>query len=448
MRKYAFRSGLVIFASLVLAACGPFQVQVEPTQPSPQSTRPATAAPTPPTPLSTETAPPTLVPEASATPPAQPGESPTLAPTAVQEIKITTVHMNTTMAGWAIGTLPGQTDDNLFTTRDGGHTWSLVTPGGTPPKIDQTPVQIIGDFLDSQTAWIIYASPQSPSGEMTSVVWHTTDGGKNWTASQPLDTTNLNQEFFIPVLHFADAQNGWLLAHLGVGMSHDYFALFSTVDSGANWKRLIDPQSTNPPQSCSKTSFAFKDAQTGWLAIDCHGVMPGLQFYQTSDGGVTWSPDELPAPADQPDLFSNQNNACGVEEIHVTSSQTRNALVRCSDFSANTTKSYVYAGDDATGTWAPYLLPASYGNLDFITPQTGWFIGTSDPNNQGPAKLFHTTDGGQTWKAIANLDWFGVPNFVDDLNGWLVAHLGDQSALVHTMDGGVLWTQLKPVQVP
>jgi photosystem II stability/assembly factor-like uncharacterized protein len=84
-------------------------------------------------------------------------------------------------------------------------------------------------------------------------------------------------------------------------MSHDYVVLYRSIDGGATWERLLDPD--NAVQACYKTGMLFTSAQEGWLTGTCSGVAAGVWLYRTGDGGVTWQPVQLPAPESRPDLL-------------------------------------------------------------------------------------------------------------------------------------------------
>jgi photosystem II stability/assembly factor-like uncharacterized protein len=53
------------------------------------------------------------------------------------------------------------------------------------------------------------------------------------------------------------------------------------------------------------------------------------------------------------------------------------------------------------------------------------------------------------WVTLKTVAWEGVQlDFVSEQEGWAVVSTGSESALVHTMDGGETWEEIKPVIVP
>jgi photosystem II stability/assembly factor-like uncharacterized protein len=158
--------------------------------------------------------------------------------------------------GWATGGQNPQAPDKILSTSDGGATWQ----DGTPPAHPVSNVTGWGSpavfFASGGRGWAVYPSSlaQDTSGEP--VVWLTQDGGQTWTGSEPLDFSGVPFEFFAPSdLGFLDKQFGCILAHLGVGMSHDYIAVFTTQDGGQTWQRVADPDKNPEIQSCASRGW-------------------------------------------------------------------------------------------------------------------------------------------------------------------------------------------------
>jgi photosystem II stability/assembly factor-like uncharacterized protein len=174
-------------------------------------------------------------------------------------------------------------DHVLFTT-DGGSTWKDVTPPESEAASGDRKTAI-GFFQDAKTAWVTYANYVGYPVPTQVVVWHTADGGAIWQASQPLDVQGLSEIFVPSDLQFVLGQTGWLLVHVGVGMNHDYVALYHSLDGGINWSRILDPYNDGGIQSCTKSAMLFTDLTHGWLTGDCNGVKAGVLL--TEACGVT-----------------------------------------------------------------------------------------------------------------------------------------------------------------
>ncbi len=396
----------------------------------------------------------TAAPAGSATPNG-PAATPTTPANAIvhlaagQAITITTIKMFDKTTGWATGGL-GNTGDHVLNTTDGGQTWKDVTPPQPASSSDQPqPNAATGLFGNSFAAWVVYGS-FAPTAPASTVVWRTRDSGQTWAASDPIDLAALGaQDFFQPsdIRFLPDGQTGWFIAHLGVGMNHDYFTILQTKDGGQTWTRLIDP-TAGGPQSCQKTGLHFNDAKNGWLTGDCQGVAPGVYFKHSDDGGATWSDFSLPAPASQSDIFTRQDAGCGTYSLRFFDPQHAKLSVSCLILGANviTSTHFIYTTADGGQNWTSNPSPARV--LTFISPKLGWALPTGESNIQAPFALSHTPDGGQTWTTVKQLAWTGQINFVDPNIGWAVAQIDQATSLVKTADGGRTWQAVNPMIAP
>ncbi len=416
-------SGLIGCLALILAAGCTFPRLGPATQPPPS------------TPLSQLT--PTFPPLPSLTPNVGP-VIPHL--TSGTQVTLSTIQMVSLTIGWAIGTAETEPNSHILHTTDGGLTWKDVTP---PEALDTNGnKEAITYFADDNNVWVSYSIVQSTlynNRATPVVVWVSHDGGKNWSASQPLDVSPA-AEFFQPgMLAFADIQHGWLLVHVGVGMSHDYFFLFSTINGGLTWNKVIDPTTMDSPQVCCKADMWFTNSTHGWLAGNTHGVVPGIFFYQTTDAGQSWSLVNLPAPSAYPDLFTTQDFVCGTYEIQFADPSRGFVGVECFSQVNTNNLGWLYVTKDGGGTWVPENVPQPQGLFHFISPGQGWYVAD---------KVYQTTDGGLHWTPVATVTWTGVPDFVDSNNGWLVASKDNALALVYSSDAGVSWASIIPVIEP
>jgi len=343
--------------------------------------------------------------------------------------------MLSTDSGWGIGEA-GETSDRVLKTADGGNSWREVTPP-EPSLAGNQPLTGIGYFQSSDSAWVIFYNNSTPGLPSHPVVWRTQDGGQTWQASQPLDLKDLVETFSPSHMQFIDAQTGWLLVHVGVGMNHDYVALYKTSDGGSTWARLLDPD--NEVQACYKTNMLFTSAQEGWLTGTCNGVAAGVWLYRTGDGGATWQAVQLPAPQSKPDLFTNFENGCGSDHPTFLDFQTGYIAVACERLGTDplVTDYFLYSTRDGGKSWAPTSYPG--GTLVFFDAQSGLALGK---------EVYTTQDGGKSWKKISTVTWDGSFDFTNAQTGWAVARAGEQIALVRSDNGGQTWTLLKPKIIP
>jgi len=412
---------------LALAACSiavtPVSVTSMPSAIPPKPTAPPPATPIPPT--ETPTA---LPPTSTAT--TLPGNAIQHFPTG-QEFTVTSIHMVDANTGWAIGGLTNLGDHVLYTT-DGGSTWKDITP---PESVAVSGEQktATGFFQNAQTAWVIYA-PYGYIRPSHPVVWRTHDGGTTWQASQPLDLSGLPETFVPSDIQFV-GQAGWMLVHVGVGMNHDYVALYHSTDSGLTWTRTLDPNHDGGIQPCSKTGMLFTDATHGWLTGDCEGVAMGVLLFKSNDAGATWQEVSLPEPPGTQGLYTDMYVACGSYDLFFFSNDLGHLSVRCFNFKGTpiTNNYYVYTTRDGGATWTVSTYPGI--GLYFFSADTGWAISQ---------KIQLTTDGGLTWKPIADVSWNPQFDFISEQIGWGVAWSKGQVALVKTDNGGAHWTMLVP----
>jgi len=389
---------------------------------------------TPPTPTSTltpsYTQTPTVVPQTTATATFQDEQTlPTLV--ANQPVTITQITMFDVENGWAIGH-QSDSGERILYTQDGGFSWDERTPPLSGSLIEfPTDLQVWAYFYDNQTAWAIFSAQPQPTAISAPVVWHTSNAGQTWQASEGLPVTG-EESFFIPEnFSFIDPDTGWLLVHIDAGMSHDYSSLFSTTDGGKTWQRIIDPFKEGL-QSLQNTGLGFADSNLGWVTKDNLGILPGAFLEQTTDGGLSWEDIFLPAP-DEFDWF-NEISQCATSNPIFFESAKAVVLVNCRTFNEQAfTYAYTFSIEDEA--WQAVSLPTSVESLFFLDRDNGWALGRD---------LYQSTDGGLSWVRIKTVNWDGQFSFVDTKTGWAVATNEDAVALVFTQDSGKTWQQITP----
>jgi len=350
------------------------------------------------------------------------------------EIAIHQVRMFDPSFGWAVAGIQAAAD-HLAITTDEGNTWYDRTPPEPAPAAGEA-VKVIAAFYDPQTVWALFYNPEPAPVVELPRLWRTQDGGRTWQASQPLDSSGFVDTFIPSDLQFVDAQTGWLLVHVGVGMNHDYVVLYKTVDGGQIWQRIIDPPSNDGGiQSCYKTALLFTDAQNGWLTGDCNGVAAGVLLYRTRDGGQTWEYVSLPPPPENPGQFEDFTMACGSYSPDFQDAQNGKIAVQCINMETDLRQIdyYLYQTGDGGESWTSNLYPG--GRLLFLDDQIGWSL---------DREIYQTQDGGAAWLRISTVSWDAQFSFLDDQLGWAAAYSEDQYALVKTINGGRNWELLNP----
>lgn len=384
---------------------------------APWSSTPTPTETTAPTGIVTE--PPTETPTETVT--ETPTEEPTPALPVVTSPIISDFSFFTPDRGWAIT----QDGSSVLVTVDGGQTWLDATPaalGGTASGLSPF-------FLDADTAWMTPANFGSGSGTL----YHTTDGGLNWTATPtPFDNARYD---------FVDANGGYALVDLGAGAGSQYVAIYQTTDGGANWTQVfthVPGTDASLPGSGHKGGLTFLDMSHGWIGGDIP-MSDYFYLYATTDGGVTWS---LETDIALPGGFSNTFESVW-QPIFVGGTVGYLPVRLLTD----TSDIYllIYRTDDGGQTWICQGMVQDGKDVDFDSPTSGWLAaGTS---------LYHSTDSGVTWSALSPA---GLPatesllkvDFVDGQHGWVLS-TPDASTLsplhlYRTVDGGASWTALMP----
>ena len=388
---------------------------------------------------------PTFPPVITATPPpATETALPIPTATSAPGVKIDVLKMMDANFGWAVGQYISNTTDDILITTDGGVTWKPVTPD----EPNRTGKQAVAFFLDKNHAWVNYSAPPSGTPPTQFSVWNTTNGGSNWN----MTTVNLSgltmDGFTTSQIGFFDADHGWLLSVLGAGMSHTYFALYTTSNGGGTWTLKVSPDKNNANMACGKSGAWFRDADHGLLAGNCYGVIKGLYLYATSDGGDTWGLLVLPPPASMTDAFTSETVACGADTPYFFDQNNGMVMVSCATMNDNKTSRWIYRTPDGGATWSSSPMPRPFGGTFFLTAKKGWYLGQTAVDAYSGVNVYQTTDGGKNWKQVSGTQWGGELDFVDDNNGWVIAKSGSGQAFVRTYNGGLSYALLTPHLAP
>lgn len=241
---------------------------------------------------------------------------------------------------------PGQ----LFSTTDGGITWSLTaTAVGSESqyntKSDKNPLPFGGrvSFCNPETGWV--------SGSFTTTsankLFRTLDGGRTWkqqSLSLPANLSDGNLDVSAPPTLFSDnSKDGVLTASCNPksGTSADFNEIFYiTHDGGTTWQAIKTIPGLKTP-----TNFVNSKEWWCWSSNphDSNSTAPVQgNFYTTDNAGETWK--EINPDKTLSELLDKGQN---ISEI------------------------------------------------DFIDSKTGWVLMSA--NDIAPHTLFKTVDGGNTW---------------------------------------------------
>src|ERR1035437_9219232 len=146
-------------------------------------------------------------------------------------------------------------------TTDGGNTWNPFNGAG------------IFYFVDSNNGWS-YAGSGPQGASPPYLIYHTTNGGTNWT----LQNTDNNTGGY-NAIQFTDLNNGWIVG--------DNSNVLKTTNGGVDWTRITNTGINS--NSRSKCLF-FLNGNTGWIGTN-DGIQdqnPNRVILHTTNGGASW----------------------------------------------------------------------------------------------------------------------------------------------------------------
>jgi len=209
--------------------------------------------------------------------------------------------------GITAGTAPGY----MFTTTDGGRHWFQGT--------NQSDCRYGIDIVDTRVAW-------TSGGAMN--VRRSTDGGANFL---PVSDYGLGTTKPFHTISFLDATTGWIASLYMFGSTSDGGTtwsdvpqpsglddiasidliapatgflldfsgkLYFTADNGAHWEnagKLDLAGLVIPKAAYQMAAMRFSDRERGLIVVSETYQKGKVRAYHTSDGGLTWTSEPVPA---------------------------------------------------------------------------------------------------------------------------------------------------------
>ncbi len=264
-------------------------------------------------------------------------------------------------------------------TSDGGDTWTLQQ-GSTNP----------GFFISPDEGWYV--------SENTAL--HTTDGGSNW------DPETLPGSAWIYGSYFTDSLNGW-----AVGAQQD---IIHTANGGQQWSTQMGGLNSGMNNRYSFEDVHFADTSNG-VAVGDNGLL-----FTTINGGKTW--------VNRENGGANETlGMAGTDANHLWAAQTFGELLRTTDGGR-----HWHRVDIALGNYLTY-------GVSFADNLNGWAVASAA--NAGEGLVFHSTDGGKTWKQQTSRRELYALKAIS--KSTVIAVGGDSfgGVLVRSTDGGATWTE-------
>jgi photosystem II stability/assembly factor-like uncharacterized protein len=355
---------------------------------------------------------------------------------------LASIDMVDALTGWAVTQESGA--ERLLHTSDRGRHWLDVSPA--KPSDEQAASYRVS-VLGSHVAWAALSDTAGWALTGTTHVFHTVDGGRTWSnvAVAALDAMSI---------HFINPHEGWLLSEEwdGSGMGRAAANVYRSIDDGAIWSNVAATSAHNQrsglPLAGHKMAITFRDAATGWITGGGN-VSDQLLVYVTRNSGRTWRRQQLPLPRQvtspwqghptPPKFFTVRDGVLAVEYDYGETQQPPSTAqivvfyvshdggmtwadttpVHARLASWRTPPTFVdmshgwatdglvlHATSDGGQLWTtiPTAPPfAAVEQLDFISPQIGWALRSSESSGGTPKSpsLLETLDGGRTWASIA-----------------------------------------------
>lgn len=335
--------------------------------------------------------------------------------------------------GWALA------PSLILLTIDGGHSWQKISSESVDPH---------GAYLPPSHAWFFSRDGNAISEFDFDIAGRVIGERREMHAKIRPDPAKPHA---VLSLGFLDPTHGWLIEvpQDQLGKPDEQDVLYVTDDGGVTWTvkgRL--------PEGVQVTGATFVDAEHGWITgVTGTNHLRGI-IYRTTDGGETWNglfeqqQDDLSGqyvfkvepyhPVFFDDLF-------GVIPISTVSTQIAGIGPGSEPCPCKADRSvYLYV----TSTGGEHLTPAS-GAYDLsadapahivILDLDHWWIADSD-------KIYRTTDGGVHWVKIferpADRNPITDIQFLTPDSGFIFSSGTD---LFKTVDGGVTWTLVAPVE--
>ncbi len=293
-----------------------------------------------------------------------------------------------TLTGVAVGFSEGPT---LIRTTDGGVSWfNFLRSVTTQPLFGI-------HFFDTINGWI--------SG-WNGTILNTTNGGITWDS---IRTDNTERLFDV---EFIDLMSGWT-----VGTNA---TILRTTNAGVSWIQ-------QPSPVFSTTLLDIETSQHPLCWIIGGGLLQPGRLLRSVDGGESWhemTAVSLPSSTQQIQFTSSTTG-------WIMAGSANGGSVQATLKTSNGGLNWQYVLTNSSDT--------TFLSMSFINDEIGWV-------STFASSIYHTSDGGSTWRMNQTPDLFYSICFVDAQQGWAGSFAGE---IYRTTDAGETWVpQHSPLDGP
>ena len=298
--------------------------------------------------------------------------------------------------GWLIfyreGEAPGK-EMRVWATENGGTSWTSALLPMSGYRADTFSDPKIG-FVDNNTGWVFVKIGTGQNGDEVGL-YTTHDGGKSWTAMVTSGSENLPLEGKKTGAVFRDTLEGWIGCENTA--EHPDRVLWHTFDGGNSWyqQAVSSPYGIgipaglliNPDYRCSMTPPKFVDTlyQCAWSVLRCSpdpSGGPGSEIsvlYWTFDRFASWKTIRLPNSEGDLSFYGTEYGWYAVR----------------TDPGADSPFEILFT-ENGGENWRTAAQLAWDSKLQFITPAVGYGIALY----QGMPALVRTTSNGFYWEQL------------------------------------------------
>jgi photosystem II stability/assembly factor-like uncharacterized protein len=270
--------------------------------------------------------------------------------------------------------------------------WTAGTIPGAPVSWGGSGITAI----DANTAWVLMHDPSSPT---SGGVFKTTDGGASWTHQT---TAFPGTGGFPKIIHFFDANVGLCVGDANGG----YWEIYRTTNGGLQWTR-IDSVNIPLPDAGESTFFFGGSASNSFWFSGGDGGFSFWHLYRTTDRGLTWVRRDPGGGTRFPTFASTTH---GIAAGWLPSQQMR----RTTD------------GGDTWSTEDMSFLPFTPLLFGYVPGTVNSYVLTNGvrPGFGSTAGCAYTTNGGDTWNNVDLLVSRGLSSFASPIRGWSSGDFG------------------------